>query len=87
MHLTPGRDCKPLREGHPPVRVDPDETVGHRYLVEVRVFAVEEEGVWPPYFVQKLPVHGQLFGHGGPVVHQPLIIPEKRKHPKLFIVR
>ena len=78
MHLTPGGDCQPLREGDPPVRVDPYKAVRHRDLVEVRVFSVEKEGVWAPDFVQKLPVHGQLTGHGGAIVHQPLIIPRTR---------
>ena len=43
--------------------------------MKVGVLAVEEEGVRSPDFVQKLPIHGQLTGDGGSVVHQPLIIP------------
>ena len=75
MHLTPGGYCQPLREGDPAVRVDPYKAVGHRDLVEVGIFAVEKESVWAPDFVQKLPVHYQLTGYRGAIVHQPLIIP------------
>ena len=75
MHLTSGRDGQPLGEGDPAVRVDPDEAVGDRDLVEVGVLAVEEEGVRAPDLVEELPVHGQLARHPAPVVHQPLVIP------------
>ena len=60
MHLTPGGDGQPLREGDSPVRVDPDKAVGHRDLVEVGILAVEEEGVGPPDGGEELPVHCQL---------------------------
>ena len=82
MHLTPGGDGQPLREGDPPVRVDPDKAVGHCDLVEIGVLAVEEESVWAPDFVKELPVHCQLTCHGGAIIHQPLIIPHTRHHTK-----
>ena len=87
MHLTPGGDGQPLREGDSPVRVDPDKAVGHRDLVEVRVLAIEEESVWAPDLVQELPVHCQLTGHRGAIVHQPLVIPQIKHHANCSMLR
>jgi hypothetical protein len=60
VHLAAGLDGQPLRVGDPAVGSDPDEPVGHRHLVQVRVLPIQEERVRPPDLRDELVVHGQL---------------------------
>jgi len=60
VHLAAGLDGQPLRVGDPAVGSDPDEPVGHRHLVQVRVLPVQEERVRSPDLRDELVVHGQL---------------------------
>ncbi len=60
VHLAAGLDGQPLRVGDPAIGSDPDEPVGHRHLVQVRVLPVQEERVRTPDLRDELVVHGQL---------------------------
>ena len=75
--FLPRIQSQPLRIGNSSHRRDPDKAIGYRHFMQIRIFAVENESIWSPDFVEKCPVHGEFIQLGvGAIEHQSLVGPK-----------